>query len=79
MIRTVGRPSTDAAVRVAVRAGEGHAGRVIVQLVEIDVEGAHRVHDEGREQRRPIGTKQVIQRPPETVIIDRLDVGRPGS
>jgi len=57
-----------------VGAGEGHRRRVVVQLAELDVEGANhaqlRLGDEGC----PIRVEQAIEHPPNPIVVYRLCV-----
>ena len=59
--------------RIEVGPEEGHRGRVVVQFVQAEAELLDDVCGHAQDQRRHIGSKQLVQRPPYTVVVEQAD------
>ena len=61
-------------VRVLVLTVQCDRRRVVVKLLEIDLELAHHVDDEVREQGAPVGIEQPVQRSPKPISASPWEV-----
>ena len=58
-------------IRTLVVAVEGDGGRVIVQLVQIDVELAHPVDDDRQGQGRDVGVEEAVEAAADAIVVER--------
>src|SRR5262249_59029800 len=60
--------------RVQVGAGEGHRGRVVMQLVQLDVEFGDSPSGDGQGEGTTVAAEELVQTAADTVVIERGDL-----
>jgi len=69
-------PGLRAPISLHVRAAEGDGRRIVVKLREVDLESAHRVEHQAREQAAAIGVEQALECATDPIIVQQRPLRR---